>query len=137
MRISEATAPAPGWLRELADARSSYQESFGWPVSVQVGARHLVVALGRVLNAVSMPAGLGARVLDRLTGPVPIFASPDGTRWTFLVGPGTPANSTISGDVELAPPGSHVAIPVNPSERWVEPPRRALPPARSVLALVY
>jgi hypothetical protein len=42
--------PAPGWLRDLVDATAAYQELLGWPVSVRVGQRNLVVAVGRVLR---------------------------------------------------------------------------------------
>src|SRR2546428_2624978 len=90
-RTSPAPAPAPVWLRELATARASYQELLGWPVSMQISQRNLVVEVGAALVAASMPAGLGARVRAQLGMSfvsAPIIANRDGTRWTFLAGPG-------------------------------------------------
>jgi hypothetical protein len=139
MNLLSTTAPAPLWLRELADARAGYQELVGWPVSVQVGGRNLVVALGGELNAITMPARLGARVRALLDRPAPVFASVGRTHWTFLVGTVAVDNSTIVGsDVEMATPGTYLAIPTQlAGSPWVEPPRpsRPLPPARTVLAL--
>src|SRR3954470_24362526 len=60
--MTTMTQPAPEWLRELAAARAHYEELFGWTVSVQVGQRQLVVALGDSLDAITMPAELGERV---------------------------------------------------------------------------
>src|SRR5256885_4519021 len=89
--------PAPDWLRHLNEARNGYQELFGWPVSVQVGQRNLVMRLGEVLDAVSMPAALGSRVRAHLEMSLmggPIIASSDGTRWTFLAKPDYPIRPT-------------------------------------------
>src|SRR6266536_2906710 len=66
MTISITNRPAPAWLRELAHGRDIYEELLGWPVSVQVGKRVLIVAIGQALDAVSMPAGLGALVRAEL-----------------------------------------------------------------------
>ncbi|HEU5107695.1 MAG TPA: hypothetical protein VFT95_03880 [Micromonosporaceae bacterium] len=139
MNSLSTTAPAPMWLRELSQARASYEELFGWPVSVQVGGRNIVVALGQVLNAITMPAGLGARVRALLDWPVPVFATPDQARWTFLVGAAKARNSIVfEPGVEMTPAGSYLAIPADlGGPGWVEPPRpkRPLPPAGTVLAL--
>lgn len=97
--------PAPGWLRELVDARASYQERLGWPVSVQVGQRNLVVATGGVLAAVAMPAALGSRVRAQLGIAIlsaPIVANADGTRWTFLAKPDRPVRDSVAEDLSAA-----------------------------------
>jgi hypothetical protein len=152
MSITRTSNPAPAWLRELADARATYQELFGWPVSVQVGRRALVVATGKELVAVAMPAALGARVRAQLEISIlsaPILANPDDTRWTFLarpIGPVRPsvAQDLAAADVAVAPPGSYVIVPTElsstaePVEHWIQrpQPRQALPPLHAVIALV-
>ena len=125
--------PAPGWLRQLADAKAAYQELFGWPVSVAVGERNLVVALGRVVDAVTMPAVLGAKVLAQLGVPVPVVANSEGTRWTFFAKPAAPIVDDLS-EVDLAPAGSYAVIPPEMGD-WVEKPRpnRVLPSADAVV----
>lgn len=150
MAISLTTQRAPAWLRELAVAQADYTELFGWPVSMRVGARNLVIAIGTVLDAVSMPAGLGARVrqelgIAMLSGPV--FTDPDGQRWTFLtklvtaIRPGV-ADQLSTLRVSLPAHGSFIAIPASvaictgATWRWIERPARtrALPPAYAVIA---
>ena len=151
MTISITNRPAPVWLRELVHGRADYEELLGWPVSVQVGDRLLIVAIGRTVEAVTMPAGLGARVsaqmgIAMLSGPV--VADPDGDRWTFLTKPLDHLRPNITADlshlrVEVAPHGSHVVIPTSPDTttgkvwRWVEQPAsgKPLPPAYAVIAV--
>ena len=151
MTISITNRPAPAWLRELAHGRDTYEELLGWPVSVQVGKRVLIVAIGQALDAVSMPANLGAQVraelsISLLSGPV--VADPDGRRWTFLTKPLDRLRPTIAADlshvrVEVAPHGGHIVLPTDPSTlsgelwRWIEPPSpgRALPPAYAVIGV--
>jgi hypothetical protein len=146
MGITMKPLPAPEWLRGLADARAAYQELLGWPVSVQVGERHLVVAIGSVLGAIEMPAVLGARVRAQLDRPAPIVANADGTRWTFLGRPGAPGGHGIPALQLLPlPAGSYVTIPAELTEsdeptaagRWIGRPLpgRPLPPAADILAL--
>jgi len=151
MTISITNRPAPAWLRELAQGRAEYEELLGWPVSVQVGNRVLIVAIGQTVEAVTMPADLGARVraemgIAMLSGPV--VADPNGVRWTFLTKPLDRLRPNITADlshslVEVAVPGSHVAIPTGPGVltgkvwRWVERPvpGKPLPPAYAVIGV--
>lgn len=151
MTISITNRPAPAWLRELAHGRAEYEELLGWPVSVQVGDRLLIVAIGRTIEAVTMPAALGTRVRAEMgiamqSGPV--AADPDGERWTFLTKPLDHLRPNITADlshlrVVVAPHGSHVAIPTGPEVstgkvwRWVERPApgKPLPPAYAVIAV--
>lgn len=143
--------PAPPWLRELAHGRANYEELLGWPVSVQVGDRTLIVATGQTVDAVTMPAGLGMLVrrdlgIAMLCGPV--VADPAGTRWTFLTKPFDALRSSITDDlshlhVDVVPHGGHVVIPTDPHTctgslwRWIDEPRptRPLPPAYAVIAV--
>jgi hypothetical protein len=151
MNISITNRPAPAWLRELAHGRDTYEELLGWPVSVQVGRRVLIVAIGQTLDAVSMPAPLGVRVraelaIAMLSGPV--VADADGARWTFLTKPLDRLRPNTAADlshelVNVVPHGGHVVIPTEPDVtagprwRWVEPPSpaRSLPPAYAVIGV--
>lgn len=143
--------PAPSWLRELAHGRANYEELLGWPVSVQVGDRTLIVATGQTVDAVTMPAALGTLVrrdlgIAMLCGPV--VTDPAGSRWTFLTKPFDALRPTIAADlhhlaVDVVPHGGHVVIPTDPHTctgsrwRWIDEPRpsRPLPPAYAVIAV--
>ena len=151
MTISITNRPAPAWLRELAHGRDTYEELLGWPVSVQVGKRVLIVAIGQVLDAVTMPAALGVQVRAELSIAMlsgPIVADPDGKRWTFLTKPLDRLRPATAADlsperVEVVPHGGYAVVPTNPDTlvgatwRWIEPPSpgRALPPAYAVIGL--
>lgn len=133
----------------MAHGRANYEELLGWPVSLQVRTRSLVVAVGHVLDAVSMPATLGVSVKNELGSAfsaAPIIADPDGNRWTFLTKPVRALRPEIvaglaAWQVDLAPLGSHVAIPVSIAcstarvWRWIQRPvpHYALPPGRDVV----
>jgi hypothetical protein len=152
MTISITNRPAPAWLRELAHGRATYEELLGWPVSVQVGTRVLIVAIGQTVEAVTMPASLGALVrteldIAMLSGPV--VADPDGTHWTFLTKPLERLRPNTAADlshlrVDVAPHGGYVVIPTDPHTssgrrwRWIEEPspRRPLPPAYAVIGVI-
>lgn len=118
--------PAPSWLRDLVDATATYQELLGWPVSVQVGQQNLVVAVGQVLDAVTMPAALGASVRAQLDQ-APIMTNSTGQQWTFLVKPG-PFLVNGAGTLRVHAAGSRLVIPsgmavtTGRAERWVERP---------------
>jgi hypothetical protein len=139
--------PAPGWLRNLAAARAHYEERFGWPVAVQVSEQQLAIALGQVVDAITMPAELGARVHAQLSIAMlagPVIEHPDGKRWTFL----TQTASTMQEDavdglaehgVRHAATGTYTVIPTEPADagwRWVAEPRpnQMLPSAYAVVA---
>jgi hypothetical protein len=137
-----AMPPAPRWLRDLITARTQYEELLGWPVTVDMGPRRLVLAVGHVLDAVTMPEPLGASVLAELQITMlagPVVADSDGPRWTFLTDLATASQPDISSDlhahtVHLVPRSGHVIVP-GPSDgegssRWVRPPRphHRLPP---------
>jgi hypothetical protein len=148
--------PAPWWLRELAHGRAAYEELLGWPVSVQVGNRVLTVAIGASIAAVTMPAALGAMVrgqLDLAMQCGPVFADPEGLKWTFLTRPPDDLRAGTADDlaqvqVDLSNRGGHLVIPTAPTIRtgpvpaerawrWIEPPApaRSLPPAYPVIAI--
>jgi hypothetical protein len=145
--MTTMTQPAPEWLRELYAARAHYEELFGWPVSVQVGQRQLVVALGHEIDAITMPAGLASAVqgqlgIAMLSGPV--IAHPDGGRWTFLTqGANAMRGDVVDGlgeqDVRHAATGAYTVVPTECGGgdwRWINEPRphQMLPSAYAVVA---
>lgn len=144
MNAPTTTFPAPEWLRTLAAARTHYEELLGWPVRVQVQQRYLTVPVGMALDALTMPATLGEKVLAELTISMlagPVTADPGGDWWTFLSHPapaprlGVPA-ALRRLRVHPAPRGTPVIIPTSLDGggesrwQWIEPPRpgRSLPP---------
>jgi hypothetical protein len=154
MTTSITNRPAPWWLRELAHGRAAYEEMLGWPVSVQVGNRVLIVAIGSSVAAMTMPAALGAAVRGELSLAMqngPVLSDPDGLMWTFLTRPAEclrpgVATELAKARVRLAPRGGHVVVPTAPTIRptvvgtgwrWVDPPApvRPLPPAYPVIAV--
>ena len=147
--LTSISQPAPQWLRDLAAARAYYEERFGWPVSVQVAEQRLAVALGTVVDAVTMPAGLAAQVhtqlgIALLAGPV--IGHMEGGRWTFLTQPVSPIrgdvlDSLVEHDVQHAGAGAYTVIPANEADagwRWVTAPQpnQMLPSAYAVVATV-
>jgi len=115
-------------------------------VAVQVAERQLTVALGQVVDAITMPAELASRVhaqlgIAMLAGPV--IAHPDG-HWTFLTQPATSAREDIvdglaERDVRYAAPGTYALIPTELSDagrRWIAEPRpnQMLPSPYAVVA---
>ncbi len=137
MNLLLETQAAPGWLRELAAARSRYEERLGWPVWVHVERKCLVAAAGGWLDAVSMPPALGEEVLARLRTMMqaaPVACGPDSDRWAFLTRPRAGALTDLPEDVRhlgahLTPRGAHVVIPtelaagIDGVVRWIEAPR--------------
>lgn len=134
-------APVVEVVRELASARTRYEERFGWPVSMEVEKRRLIVAVGGVLDAVSMPAVLGQKVLAQLRVMMlagPVIAGPAGQSWTFLTQPATAPGAAQRTDlrrlkVQLTPTGAHTVIPIvldttdTGSWSWVQPPQSDYP----------
>ena len=146
------TQPAPTWLRDLAQARATYEETLGWPVTIQVGRRDLVVPVAGPLAAIGMPAPLGAAVRQALTIallPAPIVADPTATWWTFLTRPVISLRIDVAHDlaalrVRIFPRNTPIELPLSlttstPTTRhWVEPPTptHPLPPGSAVIAMV-
>ncbi len=122
-----------------------YQTECGLPARLVDGDR-IVLQLGGVFGAVTMPAGLGRKVVASLrvrAMPAPALAHPGGQRWTLLSGPGT---VTLEDLAALVPLGVSVvgetAVVVLPSPEtealglwhWVQQPTPAdLPPQAALL----
>ena len=148
-----ATHPAPDWLRELATARTRYEELLGWPVCMDVLSQCVAVPVGMVLDTVTMPAILAQKVRVELgfTMPAgPVAADPDGDWWTFLTEPATAARHDIPAElreleVHTARHGAHVVIPTrldgtdDRGWRWVElpHPHQSLPPWSALLGATH
>ncbi|MGH3981023.1 MAG: hypothetical protein ACRDRZ_18840 [Pseudonocardiaceae bacterium] len=140
---------APAWLHEVATARTRYEELLGWPVSIDVERRRLMVPVGTVLDAVTMPAALGRTVLAELRIAIlagPVTADPAGHWWTFLIQPAAAAGTDLPAElrrlkVRPTPRGGHAIVPIQLAHhgdggwRWVQPPRprQSLPPRSVVL----
>jgi hypothetical protein len=154
IRQPGATRPqgAPDWLLGLVETQNRYIEQVGWPVTIEVEARRLVLLAGNQIDAITMPAVLGARVLIELRTAVlagPVLAGPDQRRWTFLTQPTKTPCPPIPADlrprsVHPTAPGEHIVLPsAEPAESaeldswsWVVSPgsHPVLPPWPAVIA---
>jgi hypothetical protein len=140
---------APEWLRELAAARTHYEEMFGWPVTIEVGRQVLAAPVGGVLGAVTMPATLGVKVLAELQLMMrvgPVLATPDNAFWTFFTQPVAEPRRDVPTelrDLQIypIPTGTHVVIPTHTDSddalRWIKQPQphRPSPPWSVVIGI--
>ena len=152
MTTSLTPLPAPSWLRQLTEARATYEELLGWPVTIQVGRRDIALIIGATVGAIGIPARLGAAVRQELGFTMlcgPIVADPTAQWWTFLTRPVGLLRPDVAEDlssvrVRIAPRGACVEIPQAPNSttpntwRWVEPPlpARPLPPGSAVISMI-
>lgn len=141
MNTPPTSGGAPEWLRELATARTHYEELFGWPVVIEVQQRRLAAPLGGVLSAVTMPATLGEKVLTDLRlmlSAGPVATEPDEDRWVFFTQPVAGPHRDMPAQLEFPPVhfiagGMYMAVPTqldsDSALRWIEQPqpRRPLP----------
>lgn len=143
--ISAPTAQV--WLRELAAARTAYEERLGWPVSLDVTARSLILGAGRIVDALTVPtplAGLAQAELEVMMLAGPVIASPDGGSWTLLTDlatdvPHVPPDLDAAG-VHAVLRGEWLVLPPDLTAtrqegwHWIAPPPRRRPlPAWSVV----
>lgn len=136
---------APDWLRDLADARTEYEERLGWPVRIDVAPRRLVAVAGEHMDAIMMPAQLGRHVLAELQIAMlagPVIAGP-AESWTFLSAPATAPRPSVpaqlrQANVQVTPRGAHVVIPSRrEAAEWIKrpQPQRTLPPWSVVIGV--
>ncbi|RSM90487.1 hypothetical protein DMH04_03200 [Kibdelosporangium aridum] len=135
-------------LRTLADARTRYEERFGWPVTIEVQPGRLVMRLGEVADAVVMPQRLGHAVLADLRIAMlagPVLADGGGKWWMFLTQPACHAapkreHQLRCIEVHPVPCGARVVVPCEFDAKngcpWIERPRALpqLPPWSAVIA---
>ncbi|MCE7003546.1 hypothetical protein LWC34_12005 [Kibdelosporangium philippinense] len=131
-------------LRSLSDARTCYEERFGWPVTIEVRPGRLVMRLGEVADAVVMPHRLGREVLADLRIAMlagPVLADSDGQWWMFLTRPachGAPKHEDVLRRIEVhpVPSGARVVVPCEFDAKngcpWIERPRSLPHPATVV-----
>ena|ERR1051326_8144445 len=149
MNTPPLSGSAPEWLRELAAARTHYEEMFGWPVTIKVEQQVLAAPAGGVLDAVTMPAALGGKVLAELQLMMlagPISATPDNASWMFFTQPITGPVRDVPAElrhlqVHFIPQGTHVVIPTHLDSdsgmRWIKQPQshRPSPPWSVVIGI--
>ncbi|MGH3904427.1 MAG: hypothetical protein ACRDTE_09590 [Pseudonocardiaceae bacterium] len=142
MNTPPLSGSAPEWLRELAAARTHYEEMFGWPVTIKVEQQVLAAPAGGVLDVVTMPATLGGEVLTELQLMMlvgPVIATPDNASWMFFTQPVTGPARDVPAElrhlqVHVISQGTHVVIPTHIDSdnglRWIKQPQpnRPLPP---------
>ncbi|MDQ3576906.1 MAG: hypothetical protein M3443_04750 [Actinomycetota bacterium] len=136
--ISAPTAQV--WLRELAAARTAYEERLGWPVSMEVTARCLTLGAGQIVDALTVPTPLAAQAQTELEVMMlagPVIASPDGGSWTLLTDlatdvPHVPPDLDAAG-VHAARRGEWLVLPpdltaaLQEGWHWIAPPPGRLP----------
>jgi hypothetical protein len=131
------------WLRELAAARTAYEQRLGWPVSLDVTARCLTLGAGQIVDALTVPTPLAKQAqaeLEVMMLAGPVIASPDGGTWTFLTAlatdaPHVPPDLDVAG-VHAALRGTCLVLPPDLTAtrpegwHWIAAPpgRRPLPP---------
>ncbi len=129
MTTSNTKSPAvhPDTTPEQRCAR--YRRDHHLPATVDPASRRILLPIGGLIGAITMPTALGHRVLAglrvrMLTGPV--IAHPHAQRWTFLIGPGHTLTETVHADLlqlqtSVAHPGDNVVLPSPDDEhlgRW-------------------
>ncbi|MFI9507500.1 hypothetical protein [Nocardia sp. NPDC052566] len=132
---SGAYAAAQGYatVQDAIARCRSYRKDHGLYGVVDPALGRIMLEIGAV-GAVVMPAPLGARVRERLSGG-PIIAHPRSDRWTFLTGPtdNSYMDMTLFADLfrvcaSVALPGSRIVLPSPTDERggyrlWIAPPQ--------------
>lgn len=147
-RNSTQTAPPESWRRDLlalSDARTAYEERFGWQTTIEPGRRRITILTGTNLDAIAMPADLGHTVTHGLVAmmqPAAVLATGEGRWLTVLTAPrptaaGLPADLDHA-HVRLLPTRTPLVLPVpgrpTGEVRWLMPPRPGAGlPAHSVV----
>ncbi len=149
MTASNTESPArhPDSTPEERCAR--YRRDYQLPTTVDPTSRRILLPIGGLIGAVTMPSELGRHVLAglrvrMLTGPV--LEHPHAQRWTFLTGPGHTPTETVNTDLlrlrtSVAHPGDNVVLPSPDDEHlglwhWIRSPetRSDLPPQSAVIS---
>ncbi|GAA5053781.1 hypothetical protein [Nocardia callitridis] len=131
---------------------AQYAHDCRLPASIDASSRHIMLHIGTLCGAITMPVELGERVRDRV-GSAPIIEHARARRWTFLTGHtgyGTTGSSPLSPAdsaalfrlyVTTASTGSQVVLPSPEDEHtgyrtWVQPPDTGAvrPPLAAVIA---
>ncbi|MGI9004459.1 MAG: hypothetical protein ACR2GH_22880 [Pseudonocardia sp.] len=112
-----------------------YRYEYLLPAVVDPASRRILLPIGGLIGAVTMPHELGRRVLAGLRVRMlagPVVEHPHSQRWTFLTGPGHTLAEPVNADllrlrVSVAGPGNDVVLPCPDDEQlglwhWVSYP---------------
>jgi hypothetical protein len=145
--MSVTIDPVPARAGDTVGRRCAFYAEQGFAVHA-ADRGQIVLCVGGLLGAVTMPAAPGAKVAPSMAVramPAPAICHPGGDSWTFLTGPG----HTVTTDhaaallrlrVSVVGAGAQVVLPSPESEclglwRWIRWPSRAdLPPQGALLA---
>lgn len=131
---------APVTRQDLRAARDELSTLTGWPVNVDELAGRLLLTTGANVDAITMPAFLGERVLARLRITLqagPVIATPGGGWWTFITELATAPRPVIPNDllalrVRMAPRGPYTVLPPTIAQpghwSWIAFPQRGHQP---------
>lgn len=126
-----------------------YRSEYGLPATVERATQRILMPIGGLVGAITMPLELGSRVqaglrIRMLAGPVVERAQTH--RWTFITGPGHMLDDMIFAELlrlgtSVAPQGANIVLPSPDDERlglwrWECAPktRGDLPPQSAVIA---
>lgn len=136
-------------MQALANARTAYEERFGWPAHIETRAERVAVTTGEVLDAIVMPEHLGNAVAHGLVAimqPAAVLVAGASRQLTILTLP-RPATAALPSNLEqarvrLLPHGTPVALPIpgrpHAQVRWLFAPggpRPSLPDHSVVISL--
>ncbi len=142
---SESPATPPDSTPEERCAR--YRHYYRLPTTVDPASGQILLPIGGLIGAVTMPTELGRRVLAGLRVRMlagPVVEHPNAHRWTFLTGPGHTLTETVNADLlklrtSVAHPGDWVVLPSPDDEHrglwhWIHSPEALSdPPPQSTV----
>ncbi len=148
MTTSDAEIPATRQDSTPEQRCVRYRRDYHLPTTVDPVSRRILLPIGGLIGAITMPAELGRRVLAglrvrMLTGPV--VEHPQAQRWTFITGPGHTLAESVHAELlrlraSVAHPGDDVVLPSPDDERlglwhWIcSPDASDFPPQSAVIA---
>lgn len=137
---------AAGWSEERCDF---YRSEYGLPAIVDRSTQRILMPVGGLVGAITMPLQLGRRVqaglqIRMLAGPVIELSQTQ--RWTLLTGPGHTLTDVVHAELlrlgaSIAPEGDNIVLPSPDDERlelwrWERAPKALMdfPPQSAVIA---
>jgi hypothetical protein len=126
-----------------------YRSEYGLPATVDRSTQRILMPVGGLIGAITMPIELGRRVqaglrVRMLAGPVIERAQTQ--RWTFITGPGHTLDDVVHAELlrlgaSVAPEGDNIVLPSPDDERlglwcWECAPKaqKDFPPRSAVIA---
>lgn len=149
MTTPTSGSPATGADSTPEQRCARYYHQYRLPAAVDPASRRILLPIGGLIGAVTMPQELGHRVLAGLQVRMlagPVVEHPHGQRWTFLTGPGHTLAEPVNADLlrlraSVAGPGDDVVLPSPDDEHlglwhWVRRPETQsdFPPQSAVIA---